>query len=263
VISRLAVYNELRRRVVGLELAPGAPLSENELAAELGVSRTPVREALIMLAQDDLVQVFPKIGSFVARIDAHRVADAQFVREAVEIASLDDVPAVPDPVLVAALRDTLAQQAGAEGDPRAFFALDEQFHQGLLGLGGHEGTWPAVLSAKVHLDRARRLGLYERSLRDVTCEHTGVLDALLTGGAESARPLMRAHLRTVFNDIARVQQHSPELFEPPRGRPVRRTVAVWLDDVPDSRGGRGKPARPGASGARQPAHDKNVKETSP
>lgn len=232
VTNRLAVYEELRRRVVSLELAPGAPLSENELAAELGVSRTPVREALIMLAQDDLVQVFPKIGSFVARIDARRVADAQFVREAVEVASLDDVAATPDASLVAALRETLARQEDAESDPQEFFALDEQFHQGLLRLAGHEGTWPAVVSAKVHLDRARRLGLHERSLHDFTSEHTAVLDALLTGGAQAARPLMRAHLRTVFNDIARVQQHSPELFEPARGRPVRRTVAVWLDDVP-------------------------------
>ncbi|QZN85371.1 GntR family transcriptional regulator [Cellulomonas sp. C5510] len=232
--SRLAVYEELRRRVVGLELPPGAPLSENELAAELGVSRTPVREALIMLAQDDLVQVFPKIGSFVARVDAGRVADAQFVREAVELASLDDVPTEPDPALVAVLRANLVEQERAESDPQAFFVLDEEFHQGLLRLAGHEGTWPAVVSAKAHLDRARRLGIHERSLHRFTQEHAGVLDALLTGGADAARPLMRAHLRTVFDDITHVRRRMPELFEPARGRPVRRTVAVWLDDPADA-----------------------------
>lgn len=59
-----------------------------------------------------------------------------------------------------------------------------------------------------------------------------MLEALLTGGAEAARPLVRAHLRTVFGDFARVRERSPELFEPSRGRPVRRTVAVWLDDAP-------------------------------
>lgn len=225
--NRRAVYDELRRRVVGLELGPGAPLSENELAAELGVSRTPVREALIMLAQDGLVQVFPKIGSFVSRVDERSVADAQFLRESVELASLDDVPEAPDATVVAELRANLAQQQQAEQDAEEFFRLDEQFHQGLLRLAHHEGTWPAVVAAKAHLDRARRLGLQEHSLHLFTDQHTRVLDALLDGGATAARPLMRAHLRTVFDDIARVRERSPELFAPTAGPPTRRNIAVW------------------------------------
>lgn len=225
--NRRAVYEELRRRVVGLELGPGAPLSENELAAELGVSRTPVREALIMLAQDGLVQVFPKIGSFVSRVDEQSVADAQFLRESVELASLEDVPSPPDPDVVAELRANLAAQVQAEDDVEAFFRLDEQFHQGLLRLAHHEGTWPSVVSAKAHLDRARRLGLQGHSLHVFTEQHVDVLDALLEGGADAARPLMRAHLRTVFDDIARIRERSPELFAPSAGPPIRRNIAVW------------------------------------
>ena len=112
--SRRAVYDELRRRVLTLQLTPGAPLSENELAAELGISRTPVRESLILLSQEGLVQVFPKVGSFVSRVDPERVADAQFLREAVELASLDDVPAEPDPAQVAALREMSPQAVARE-----------------------------------------------------------------------------------------------------------------------------------------------------
>src|SRR3712207_6293623 len=99
--NRSAVYTELRRRVVSLDLPPGAALSENELAAALGVSRTPVRESLILLAEEGLVQVFPQVGSFVSRVDPDRVADAQFLREAVELAALEDVPAELDPEVVA------------------------------------------------------------------------------------------------------------------------------------------------------------------
>jgi len=225
--NRRTVYDELRRRVIGLDFGPGAPLSENELAAELGVSRTPVREALIMLAQDGLVQVFPKVGSFVSRVDAQRVSDAQFLREAVELASLDDIPADPDPEVVAELRANLAQQELAEDDLDQFFLLDEQFHHGLLRLAHHEGTWQSVVAAKAHLDRARRLGLHDRSLHDFTVQHTEVLDALLSGGAEEARPLMRAHLRAVFDDIERLRARSPELFAPSVGQPTRRNIAVW------------------------------------
>ena len=90
--NRRVVYETLRRKVLTLELPPGAALSENELAAALGVSRTPVRESLILLADEGLVQVFPQVGTFVSRVDPDRVRDAQFLREAVELAALDDVP---------------------------------------------------------------------------------------------------------------------------------------------------------------------------
>ena len=222
------VYGELRRRVVTLDLQPGAPLSENELAAELGVSRTPVRDALMLLQQEGLVQIFPRIGSFVSRVDPQRVADAQFLREAVELASLDDVPAEPDPGVTAELQENIALQRLVEGDHEEFFRLDEAFHQRLMRLAGHEGTWPSVVAAKAHLDRARRLGLSEVGSVQVFVEqHAHVLDALLRGGASEARPLMRTHLRTVFDDIERVRSRSPELFAANTGAPTRRSVAVW------------------------------------
>lgn len=223
------MYDELRRRVVTLQLPPGAPLSENELAAELGTSRTPVRESLILLSQEGLVQVFPKVGSFVSRVDPALVADAQFLREAVELASLDDIPAEPDAAQVATLRENLVRQQDADDDPDAFFALDEEFHLGLLRLAGHERTWPTVSAAKGHLDRARRLGLTENpSMRVFRDQHTSVLDALLHGERSEARGLLRTHLRAVFDDIERVRQRSPELFSSNSGSvPTRRSVAVW------------------------------------
>ena len=92
---RLSVRDQtletLRRRIISLQLPPGEPLSENELAQELGVSRTPVRESLILLREEGLVQVYPQIGSFVSLVDLGRVSEAQFVREAIECASLRDL----------------------------------------------------------------------------------------------------------------------------------------------------------------------------
>src|SRR4051794_40216927 len=155
--SRRDIYLKLRQMVLALELAPGAALSENELAASLGVSRTPVRESLILLAQEGLVQVFPKIGSFVSRVDPAQVADAQFLREAVELASLDDLPGALDAALVEELRDNLKRQRRANLDLEEFFALDEAFHHGLMRLSGHGDVWTTVAAAKGHLDRARRL----------------------------------------------------------------------------------------------------------
>lgn len=227
--SRQAVYDSLRRRILGLELAPGTALSENDLAAAMGVSRTPVRESMILLSEEGLVQVFPKVGTFVSRVDAGRVADAQFLREAVELAALEDVPVEPDAEIVAALRENLAAQQEPGIDREEFFRLDEEFHQHLLRLSGHGNSWSTVASAKGHLDRARRLGLDEvGSPRPFIEQHADVLGAVLSGDTEAARSTLRHHLRAVFEDVERVRRRSPELFAAdPDAVPVRRSVAIW------------------------------------
>ena len=227
--AREAVYEVLRRRVVTLELLPGAPLSEHELAAALGTSRTPVREGLILLAQEGLVQVFPKVGSFVSRVDPARVAEAQFVREALELAALEDLPAAPDPVLAQRLRDNVRRQRETTA-AEEFFHLDEEFHRDLMALSGRAGAWSVVVAAKAHLDRARRLGLQEEVATPAALaeQHAAVLDAALAGDADGARRSMRAHLRAVLADVERIRARSPELFaSDPTSRPVRRSVAVW------------------------------------
>jgi len=227
--SRRDIYLKLRQMVLTLELAPGAALSENELAASLGVSRTPVRESLILLAQEGLVQVFPKIGSFVSRVDPAQVADAQFLREAVELASLDDLPGALDSALVEELRGNLKRQRHADLDLEEFFALDEAFHHGLMRLSGHGDVWTTVAAAKSHLDRARRLGLHENVSPAVFAgQHHEILDAVVSGNVPLARTAMRTHLRAVFSDIERIRAHSPELFAADASTvPVRRNVVVW------------------------------------
>ncbi|GAB3696568.1 GntR family transcriptional regulator [Saccharopolyspora tripterygii] len=227
--NRRVIYETLRRKVLTLELEPGSALSEKDLAASLGVSRTPVREGLILLAEEGLVQVFPQIGSFVSRVDPQRVADAQFLREAVELTALDDVPDDLDEELLAELADNLARQRSAEVDVEEFFALDEEFHRGLLRLSGHERAWPTVVSAKGHLDRARRLGLYESSPPEVYADqHVEILDAIRAHDLARARATMRTHLRAVFDDIERLRARKPELFASnAEATPVRKSITVW------------------------------------
>jgi DNA-binding GntR family transcriptional regulator len=226
--NRRIVYETLRRKVLTLELPPGAALSENELAAALGVSRTPVRESLILLAEEGLVQVFPQVGSFVSRVDPKSVADAQFLREAVELAALDDLPPELDAEVVAELRTNLEQQQAPGIDLEEFFTLDEAFHHGLLRLSGHARAWSTVVAAKGHLDRARRLGLQETPPAPFARQHLEIFAAVLDGDLPRARSTMRRHLRAVFDDIERIRVRSPELFASANGSvPVRRNVVVW------------------------------------
>ncbi|MFJ4028931.1 GntR family transcriptional regulator [Paenarthrobacter sp. NPDC089714] len=217
----------LRRRIISLELPPGSPLSENELAQELGVSRTPVRESLILLREEGLVEVFPQIGSFVSLVDLARVGQAQFIREAIECASLADV--VAEPSGIAGLREILQAQWDAEaaGDIDRFFRLDEDFHRELLQLAGHEAAWNAVNSAKAHLDRARRLSLIDAGhVATLIKQHTAVVDGLENSDQAAADASLRLHLRGVFKDIERIQGATPELFsDGSKPRASRRSVA--------------------------------------
>ena len=85
-----------------------------------------------------------------------------------------------------------------------------------------------MVSAKGHLDRARRLGLSESPPTEYAEQHVRILDAVLSGDTGSARAAMRSHLRAVFDDIGRIRARSPELFSSGVGSvPVRRNVVVW------------------------------------
>lgn len=210
--SRSALHAELRQRIISLELAPGQALSENELAADHGVSRTPIRECLIMLRQEGFVEVVPQVGTFVSRLDAGRVADAQFVREAVELTSLQQIAQPLDAALVDRLRRNVAGQRGTENDVAAFVPLDEEFHRGLLALTGREGAWDAIASERAHLDRARRMGLAEVTPAPYIDEHAQILDAVVADDLDRALTVLRHHVRAVFADIERVRRRSPELF---------------------------------------------------
>lgn len=230
--ARDYTLESLRRRIISLELAPGAALSENELSAELGVSRTPIRESLILLRGEGLVEVFPQVGTFVSLVDPERVAQAQFVREAIECSSLQMVEVPIDPGDEDALADNLGLQdrAAAAGRTEEFFELDEEFHQTLLRIAGHESAWSTVTSAKAHLDRARRMSLVDtRPLDTLVAQHRSVAEALAAGSRERAVDLLRTHLRAVFDDVAAIRAARPELFSDGNSiRPTRRTVTELL-----------------------------------
>ncbi|MBA4863021.1 GntR family transcriptional regulator [Streptomyces sp. PSKA54] len=213
--TRQLVHELLRSRIISLELEPGAALSENDLAAELGVSRTPVRESLILLGEEGLVDVYPQLGTFVSRIRERDIASAQFIREALECAALRDGVTKATAHDVAELRALLVAQTEAEQreDPEAFFRLDEQFHARLMAAGGHAEAWPVVSQAKAQLDRARRLSLpLTQQLSLLISQHTAVVDQLEQHDLDGADQALRGHLRQVFTDVETIRAQHPELF---------------------------------------------------
>ena len=188
--TRSQMYALLRRAIVSLDLLPGQALSENELAARYGVSRTPVREALIRLADEGLVEVAPQLGTFVSRISVRDVVEIQFIRETLERASLPhaikNITAADETYLRGLLDDQ--EEAGRTGDLLRWFGTDEDLHRTLLEIGGHPRVWPIVSSAKAHLDRVRMLSLPDPEiLQDLHAQHLAIVDNVTGETAQEGR----------------------------------------------------------------------------
>jgi DNA-binding GntR family transcriptional regulator len=210
------VYVALRDAIVRGELAPGRQLSENELAAALGVSRTPLREALRRLRDERLVGVVPQLGTFVSRISPAAVSEAQFIREALECAAVRTAAELATEDDVRALHENLAsqQRAAQTGDLEAFYALDDALHQTLCDLTRHPTLWSISQRAKSHLNRVRRLSLpapdYLPAMID---EHHEVVGAVAEHDADRAELALRYHLRQVLREVPRIRSENPDFFE--------------------------------------------------
>lgn len=214
--ARDRVYAALREAIVSAELEPGRRLSENELADRLGVSRTPVREALVRLRDDRLVAIVPQLGTFVTLIGPDAVADAHFVREALECNAIRIAAERATPADLLDLQANLAEQERAEeaDDAEAFDRLDEALHRAICELSGREVAWRVSQRARGQLDRVRRLSLpapgYRRQMID---EHREVLAAVAAHDAKGAERALRHHLRMVLSHVPDIQRAHPEFFE--------------------------------------------------
>lgn len=216
--TRVQVYVALRDAIVRGRLEPGQRLSENVLASEMGISRTPIREGLSLLREDRLVETVPQLGSFVARVNPTAIGDAQFIREALECAAIRLTAQVAGEADIAELEDNLQGQdrAREEGDLDAFYLLDDSFHRRLCDLSGHVTVWTVSERAKAHLNRIRRLSLgMPNYLEEMIAEHHQVLDAVAANDPDQAESHLRAHLRTVLREVPRMRAEHPDYFDQP------------------------------------------------
>src|ERR1700761_2864148 len=137
------IYSDLRAELLSLARHPGEAISEAEIASSYGVSRTPVREAILKLSDEGLLEIFPQSGIIVSRIPLAELPEAIIIRKALEetTARLAAERATASQIL--ALRAILERQreADAANDSDAFHAADEAFHSSIAELAGHHGIW--------------------------------------------------------------------------------------------------------------------------
>ncbi|MBA4788797.1 MAG: GntR family transcriptional regulator [Rhizobiales bacterium] len=208
------VEAELRRAIVTLALPPGTRLSEAEIAERHGVSRQPVREALIGLARTRLVEILPQRGTIVVRISVKKMMEARFVREAIETAVARRAAERFDVNARARIDDLLDLQAkaAARGAHETFQQYDEMFHVALAEGAGCALAWEAVADIKAHMDRACHLTL-KGSMMPLVDQHRAIVEAIDAGDPDAAGAAMQAHLCEILRALPKVEAEHPDLFE--------------------------------------------------
>ena len=209
------VYELLRNGIVQLQLQPGHALSEAELAGQLGVSRQPVREAFIKLGEAGLVEIRPQRGTFVRLISKREVENAQFLREAIEVAIVRKAAAQASAESLGELREIVEQQRrmAQKGDHSGFLRLDEQFHQVIAAGVGCDDAWRVLDSLKAQMDRVRYLSLPNATPIEIIIEqHSHILDAIEAKAPEKAEEAMHEHLREILKSLPKLAEEKSAFF---------------------------------------------------
>lgn len=221
------VLSTLKERVIVGTWLPGRRLSENEVARELKISRTPVREAFIELRRAGLVNIVPQFGTIVAPIDRTLLDDAQFLRETLECRTIELLAERVDGPLLATLHRLLDEQRALAraADEAGFLAADDRFHEHLVLASGRPGAWRVVKEARLQLDRIRHLAARRRTeMARIVDDHALILDRLGRHDPAGAVAAVRRHLRTILRIAEELSVERPELFrvpsprQPPPGR---------------------------------------------
>ena len=209
-------YDDLRRRIVEMDLPPDATLSRAELAAEYGISQTPIREALQRLEQDGLVRIFPQSRTIVTRISIPQLLESHFLRVAVEseivrVLSLSNADIAPKLNAIIAMQETLVGNTSEVG---MFNELDEAFHQTMFQAAGQPGLFALIRAKGGHLARARRLDLpKEGKMRSIVERHQEITAAIAAGEPLRAQEALRDHLTGTVSRIDILRQEHPQHFQ--------------------------------------------------
>jgi len=211
------VYEDLRERIVSLELPPGATLSRVQLAKEYEVSLTPIREAMQRLEQDGLIRIFPQSKTVVTKIDVAQLYEVHFLRVAVEVEvarRLAETPAAPQVKKARAILTMQDTLVGNLEEMALFNELDEAFHQTLFAGVGQLNLHDMLRAKTGHLTRVRRLDLpKEGKVRRIMKGHWAVLKAIEAGDPLAAQEAMRDHLAGTVKRIEELRGEHPDYFK--------------------------------------------------
>ncbi len=209
------IYRILRRDIVHCLIPPGTPLSEKEVSVRFDVSRQPVREAFIKLAENGLIQIRPQRGSYVNKISIRQVSNGCFVRQAIECAVARRAAALIGDDWLWKLEQNLNQQRSAieRQQQNDFFALDDDFHQKLALIADCQLAWDTVENIKATIDRVRFMSLDHVSPPEMLLnQHIEIFNALEQRDETRVEEAMHRHLHEISESILLIRKENSEWF---------------------------------------------------
>jgi GntR family transcriptional regulator, rspAB operon transcriptional repressor len=209
------VFERLREMILSLELAPGTVLSRADLATQYGLSQTPVRDALMKLGEEGLVDIFPQHATVVSQINVTSALQAHFLRRAIELEVVRTLAQQRDAALIEQLRVMIAGQKKLRDlkNYEQFSVLDQAFHRQMYEAAGVPQLWDLVRRGGGHIDRLRRLHLpVAGKTTAVVRDHAEIVDAIEQGDAEAAQAALRKHLSGTLNQLEQIRASHPDFL---------------------------------------------------
>jgi DNA-binding GntR family transcriptional regulator len=222
------VYSSLRTSILGLNLVPGAVISEKDISLRFKVSRTPVREAFITLSKEALITVVPQKGSMVSRIDFARIEQELFLRESLETAALKLFLKTCNSSHLAELEKYIELQAGIAGTRKyeQFLQYDNLFHR--IFFNGQKVALEAIENMCGHYHRFRLLSIWLQDIvKDIVEEHKQLFQAVKQKDSEKTLALLKSHLHKLTAEEALLKRLFPDYF----ADPAEGTVTVDFDGL--------------------------------
>ena len=203
----------IKENIVKLELRPGSPISENELSQTLGLSRTPVREALMELSRVKIVEVIPQKTSIVAPIDFDTVGEFIFMRSILECAVVRECCRLSSPEDVEKLRESLRLQNFylEKYYTDSLVELDNEFHRLLFSIAGKPQVYGLMQELAVHFDRVRNMALGNVKNTSIVRDHEAIVEAVSQRDEDAAARLMEMHLGRYGLDRETVAAKYPDI----------------------------------------------------
>ncbi len=212
--ARDYALRQIRNNIIALKLKPGSIVSDNELAKELGMSRTPVREALQELHKINLIEVYPQRGSVISHIDFDIVEETVFLRRVLEKAVVEELcDCITDEKLRELEKNIKLQEFYLDSrSPQNILELDNEFHRSLFVMCNKERTYNLMEGMLGHFDRIRTLSLYSVKDIKIVADHKAIINAIRLNDKKLAAEFIVKHLSRYKLDQGEIMENYPEYF---------------------------------------------------
>ncbi len=213
-VSSQSIYESIRGRITYLDLKPGEEININLLSEQLSVSRSPIRDALIRLQSEGLVDILPQRGSWVSLIDYQMVKEEMLLRELLELEALAHLPKEKE-AYIKAMEYCIALQKEAKenSDAVSYYEADDKLHSVYFEAAGYSRFWQIILRETGNYRRLRMLSFFYEGIAGLNIrQHEKLIESIKKGSFEDSRNIIKSHITKLDTEKNKIIEKWPEYF---------------------------------------------------